>query len=105
MTTEFPQDHEYDAIWNHWAVDYKYGGKDIKGYNSKLVRFIRNHQKDTWIAKHPLLGGTEMIDYEGWQGRIDYNKCIDITFSTNLPTKYLQHFPIQRWKNNKNTLY
>ncbi len=29
-TTEFPQDHEYDAIWNHWAVDYKYGAKTIK---------------------------------------------------------------------------
>ena len=97
-TTEFPQDHEYDAIWNHWAVDYKYGAKTIKGYNSKIVRFIRNHQKDTWIAKHPLLGGTEMVDFEGWQGRINYNDCIEVTFDINLPTKYLQHFPIEKWK-------
>jgi endo-alpha-N-acetylgalactosaminidase len=96
-TTEFPQDHEYDAIWNHWAVDYKYGGKTIKGYNSKIVRFIRNHQKDTWIAKHPLLGGTEMVDFEGWQGRINYDDCIDVTFNINMPTKYLQHFPIEKW--------
>lgn len=97
-TTEFPQDHEYDAVWNHWAVDYKYGGKSIKGYNSKIVRFIRNHQKDTWIAKHPLLGGAEMVDYEGWQGRINYDDCINITFDVNLPTKYLQHFPIIKWE-------
>ncbi|WP_052158249.1 endo-alpha-N-acetylgalactosaminidase family protein [Lacinutrix jangbogonensis] len=97
-TTEFPQDHEYDAIWNHWAVDYKYGGKTIKGYNSKIVRFIRNHQKDTWIAKHPLLGGTEMVDFEGWQGRINYDDCINVTFDINLPTKYLQHFPIKKWE-------
>ena len=97
-TTEFPQDHEYDAIWNHWAVDYKYGGETIKGYNSQIVRFIRNHQKDTWIAKHPLLGGAEIVDFEGWQGRINYDDCIAVTFDINLPTKYLQHFPIEKWK-------
>ena len=98
LATEFPQDLEYNAVWNHWAVDYKYGGKTIKGFNSKIVRFIRNHQKDTWVAKHPLLGGAEMVDYEGWQGRINYNNCIDITFQANLPTKYIQHFPIINWQ-------
>ncbi len=103
-TTEFPQDHEYDAVWNHWAVDYKYGGTSIKGYNSKIVRFIRNHQKDTWIAKHPLLGGAEMVDFEGWQGRINFDDCIDITFDVNLPTKYLQHFPILKWEDQSVTL-
>lgn len=100
LATEFPQDLEYDAVWNHWAVDYKYGGKKIKGFNSQIVRFIRNHQKDTWIAKHPLLGGAEMVDYEGWQGRINYDNMIEITFQTNLPTKYIQHFPILKWQDN-----
>lgn len=99
LATEFPQDLEYDAVWHHWAVDSKYGGKEIKGFNSKIVRFIRNHQKDTWIAKHPLLGGAEMMDFEGWQGRINYDTTIDITFKTNLPTKYIQHFPIINWQN------
>ena len=102
-TTEFPMDHEYDAVWNHWAVDYKYGGKTIKGYNSQIVRFIRNHQKDTWIARHPLLGGAEIVDFEGWQGRINYNDCIDITFAVNLPTKYLQHFVITTWEEQRIT--
>lgn len=97
LATEFPQDHEYDAVWNHWAVDYQYGGEKIKGLNSKIARFIRNHQKDTWVAKHPLLGGAEMVDYEGWQGRVNYDSCIDVTFRVNLPTKYLQHHPVLRW--------
>jgi endo-alpha-N-acetylgalactosaminidase len=97
MATEFPQDHEYDAVWNHWAVDYNYGGVDIKGYNSQIARFIRNHQKDTWIAHHPLLGGAEMKDFEGWQGRNNYDSCIWMTFQTDLPSKYLQHFTIQKW--------
>ena len=100
LATEFPQDLEYNAVWNHWAVDYGYGSEKIKGFNSQIARFIRNHQKDTWIAKHPLLGGAEMMDFEGWQGRINYDKCIDITFEVNLPTKYLQNFPILNWKNN-----
>lgn len=104
LATEFPMDHEYDAIWNHWAVDYDYGGKDIKGFNSQIVRFIRNHQKDTWIGRHPLLGGTEMKDFEGWQGRNNFDDCIKMTFGTDLPTKYLQHFPILKWEENTITL-
>jgi endo-alpha-N-acetylgalactosaminidase len=104
LATEFPTDHEYDAVWNHWAVDYDYGSKDIKGFNSQIVRFIRNHQKDTWIARHPLLGGTEMKDFEGWQGRNNFDDCIEMTFGTNLPTKYLQHFPILTWEENTITL-
>lgn len=100
MTTEFPYDLEYNAVWNHWAVDYTYSKTDkTKGFNSQIVRFIRNHQKDTWVARHPLLGGAEMMDFEGWQGRTDYEKHINITFDTNLPTKYLQHFPIIQWQN------
>jgi len=100
LGTEFPNDHEYDAIWNHWAVDYNYGGKDIKGFNSQIVRFIRNHQKDTWVARHQLLGGSEMKDFEGWQGRNNFDSCIWMTFNTGLPTKYLQHFPIIKWEEN-----
>lgn len=100
LGTEFPQDHEFDAVWNHWAVDYNYGGKDIKGFNSRIVRFIRNHQKDTWIGRDSLLGGSEMLDFEGWQGRNNMDSCIWMTFSTGLPTKYLQHFPIIRWETN-----
>jgi len=100
LGTEFPNDHEFDAVWNHWAVDYNYGGKDIKGFNSQIVRFIRNHQKDTWIGRHPLLGGAEMNDFEGWQGRNNIDSCISMTFRTGLPTKYLQHFPILKWEEN-----
>ncbi|TYP74846.1 endo-alpha-N-acetylgalactosaminidase family protein [Paenibacillus methanolicus] len=100
LATEFPDDHEYNAVWNHWAVDYNYGGQDIKGYSSQIARFIRNHQKDTWIARHPLLGGTEMDDYEGWQGRTGFDDTVKMTFGTNLPTKYVQHFPILKWTTN-----
>ncbi|MEC0230758.1 endo-alpha-N-acetylgalactosaminidase family protein [Paenibacillus alba] len=97
LATEFPSDHEYDSIWNHWAVDYNYGGTDTKGFNSQIARFIRNHQKDTWIARDPLLGGTELSAYEGWQGKTNFDAMIAMTFGTDLPTKYLQHFKIMKW--------
>jgi len=104
LGTEFPTDHEFDAVWNHWAVDYNYGGKDIKGFNSRIVRFIRNHQKDTWIGRDSLLGGSEMLDFEGWQGRSNIDSCVWMTFHTGLPTKYLQHFPIIKWETNSISL-
>ena len=97
ITTEFPYVLENDSTWYHWSVDYNYGGQDMKGYSSDIARFIRNHQKDTWIVRHPLLGGTEMEDYEGWVGRTEFDNTIKMTFDTNLPTKYMQHFPIIKW--------
>ncbi|WP_171693476.1 endo-alpha-N-acetylgalactosaminidase family protein [Paenibacillus germinis] len=96
-TTEFPDVLENDSVWYHWAVDYKYGGSNIKGFNSQIARFIRNHQKDTWIARNPLLGGAEVTDFEGWQGNRNYDNAIQVTFETNLPTKYMQHFKIMKW--------
>jgi endo-alpha-N-acetylgalactosaminidase len=99
-TTEFPSLMERDAIWYHWATDYNYGGTTTKGYNSQIARFIHNHQKDTWIVRNPLLGGTELEAYEGWQGKVDYDKMIKMTFATNLPTKYMQNFPITKWTSN-----
>lgn len=104
LETEFPNVLEYDSTWTHWAVDYAYGGESLKGFNSDIVRFIRNHQKDTWIAKHPLLGGAEMADYEGWQRRANFDNLIEMTFKVGLPTKYIQHFPIMKWEDDTITL-
>ncbi|HEL1612856.1 TPA: discoidin domain-containing protein [Streptococcus suis] len=99
---------EYDSTFQHWAADLTYGGYQMKGINSTIVRFIRNHQKDSWIgdyptyggaANYPLLGGYNMKDFEGWQGRSDYNGYITNLFANNLMTKYIQHFKVTSWKN------
>jgi endo-alpha-N-acetylgalactosaminidase len=97
IATEFPDKFENSLIWSHWANDVNYGGTTYKGINSQIVRFIRNHQRDDWIAGDPLLGGGELAAYEGWQGKNDYNAFINKTFSIDLPTKYLQGSPITRW--------
>ncbi|HEM3164875.1 TPA: YSIRK signal domain/LPXTG anchor domain surface protein [Streptococcus suis 92-1191] len=99
---------EYDSTFQHWAADLTYGGFTLKGINSNIARFIRNHQKDSWVgdypayggaANYPLLGGYDMKDFEGWQGRSDYNGYITNLFANNLMTKYIQHFKVTSWKN------
>ncbi len=106
MATEWGPTQEYDSTLQHWAADLAYGGYQAKGENSEVMRFLRNHQKDSWIADYPsysgaaqmpLLGGLNMTDFEGWQGRTDYENYIKVMFRHNLITKYLQHYQIMDW--------
>ncbi len=110
MTTEWGPTQEYDSTLQHWAADLQYGGYQAKGENSEVMRFLRNHQKDSWIADYPsyggaaqspLLGGLNMTDFEGWQGRIDYKNYITVMFRHNLITKFLQHYQVVDWKDGK----
>ncbi|AMB93307.1 endo-alpha-N-acetylgalactosaminidase family protein [Aerococcus sanguinicola] len=99
---------EYDSTFQHWAADLTYGGYTLKGINSAITRFIRNHQKDAWVGHYPSYGGAaiapllfgyDMMDFEGWQGRSDYQGYIQNLFETNVPTKFIQHFKVTRWEN------
>lgn len=99
---------EYDSTFQHWAADLTYGTYQNKGINSEVARFIRNHQKDSWVghypsysgaADFPLLGGYDMKDFEGWQGRNDYAAYIKNIFNVDLPTKFLQHYKVMRIEN------
>ena len=99
---------EYDSTFQHWAADLTYGGYTNKGINSAITRFIRNHQKDSWVgdyrsyggaADYPLLGGYSMKDFEGWQGRSDYNGYVTNLFAHDVMTKYFQHFTVSKWEN------
>ena len=107
MTTEWGPTNEYDSTFQHWAADLTYGDKKSKGENSVLMRFLRNHQKDSWVANYhryggaalaPLLGGYNMKDFEGWQGRNDYDAYIQNLYEHNLTTKFIQHFKIVKWE-------
>lgn len=105
---EWGQSGEYDSTWNHWAVDMPYGGFNFKGVNSAVARFIRNHQKDTFVgdyvsyggaANNPLLGGYELNDFEGWQGRSNFKSYLETLYKVNVPTKFVQHFKVTNWIN------
>ena len=108
MTTEWGTGNEYDATFQHWAADLTYGGAGMKGENSQVMRFLRNHQKDSWVgdypsygqaANSPLLGGYNMKDFEGWQGRNDYAAYITNLYTHDVSTKFIQHFKVTQWVN------
>ena len=79
------------TTWTHWANE-----SGSSTFNSQIARFIGNDQKDTW-GNDPLLGKATLPTLEGWHNGTDYNAFIKTTFATNLPTKYLQGFPIMKW--------
>ena len=106
MANEWGVANEYDATFQHWAADLTYGGFNQKGQNSEVMRFLRNHQKDSWVADYPkyggaammpLLGGYNMKDFEGWQGRNDYDTYITNLFTHDVTTKFIQHYEIIKW--------
>lgn len=108
LGSEWGYANEYDSTFQHWAADLTYGGYTLKGINSTIIRFIRNHQKDAWIGNYPsyggdadapLLGGYSMKDFEGWQGRSDYKAYINNLFAVNLPVKFSQHYKLMQWEN------
>jgi len=96
ISTELPQMLEHAATWSHWSTDITYGPDTLRGVNSHIIRFIRNHQKDMYLV-HPLLGHAELGDFEGWQGRTDFNQFLGKLYRAALPSKYLQHFEIMKW--------
>lgn len=114
FSTEFGYEGEYDSTWQHWATEGHYGGSSMKGLNSDVIRFIRNHQKDSFVLNYPyfnnsyvkgandnpLLGGFTLTGFEGWGGSNDsFNTYMTGTFAENLPTKFLQHYLVYKWEN------
>ena len=113
LASEWGHANEYDSTFQHWAADLTYGGAANKGINSEITRFIRNHQKDSWVgdypsyggaAVNPLLGGYDMKDFEGWQGRNDYKGYITNLFDDDLSTKFLQHYKVMKWEDGAPTV-
>ena len=93
--TEFPWLMERYVSWNHTSQDWtqKIWGD---GRKSRLARFIQNTSRDVW-PHDPLLRGSQNDGFLGWHSQRDVNAVVRSTFVVNLPSKYLQHFPIKRW--------
>jgi endo-alpha-N-acetylgalactosaminidase len=96
VASEWAYKFEGDSIWSHWASDKNYGGATNKGINSDIVRFIANSDRDVWNVD-PLLGGSDIKEFEGWTGQDDYNAFYRNIWTDNLPTKFLQHYQVTDW--------
>lgn len=106
---EWPYINFEDAIWAHWGVEQGYGGKNLKGITSDILRFVFNDSRDRWdgdaFPDEPgrvanarnLLIGADTTNYEGWWNNKRTNQHDRVLFQiydNNLPTKFMQHFPI-----------
>ncbi len=95
--TEFPHVMEREAVWTHTSQEF-----DGWGVKSKVARFIHNHEKDTWPrTMEPMLRGSRNLGFLGWHSERSIPEFIRNLFTNNLPTKYIQHFPIRRWTENR----
>ncbi len=94
MYTEFEGLVDRYVTWNHRSQDWtqRVWGD---GLNSKIARFIQNHQKDVWTHS-PLLRGSQNDGFLGWHSQNDLRQMIRSVFTCNLPSKYLQQFQITR---------
>jgi endo-alpha-N-acetylgalactosaminidase len=102
IATEWADRHERTSLWSHWANDLDYGGPTNKGLNSKIIRFVRNHEKDVWNAD-PILGQSAIVEFEGWTGETDWNAFYTNIWQRNLPAKFLQQQKITDWYTNEIT--
>ena len=97
--TEFPGLMERYVTWNHTSQDWtqKVWGD---GRKSRLARFIQNQTRDVW-PHDPLLRGSNNDGFMGWHSQRDVTAVIRSAFCVNLPSKYLQHYPILRWADDR----
>ncbi|MER5884404.1 endo-alpha-N-acetylgalactosaminidase family protein [Streptomyces sp. NPDC001941] len=106
VTTEWGHGLERSSLWSHWATETDYGPDTSRGVNSRLVRFIRNHQKDVFADKWPtLLGAPRTGNFEGWVGKTDWTAFYALIWTDSLPAKYLQAHPIKRWTEHEITFF
>ncbi|MFB6557113.1 endo-alpha-N-acetylgalactosaminidase family protein, partial [Streptomyces sp. NPDC056405] len=104
VATEWGHGLERSALWSHWANETDYGPDTSRGINSRLIRFLRNHQKDVFADKWPtLLGAPRMGNFEGWTGKNDWHAFHAIVWNDALPAKYLQAYPIRTWTDHEIT--
>lgn len=106
VTSEWGHGLERSSLWSHWANETDYGGDTSRGINSRLIRFVRNHQKDVFADKWPtLLGHARMGNFEGWVGKTDWTAFYELIWTRSLPAKYLQAYPIRRWSEHEITFF
>ncbi|MCS4483942.1 endo-alpha-N-acetylgalactosaminidase family protein [Gleimia sp. 6138-11-ORH1] len=91
-SNKFPE----NSIWSHWANDENYGGQANKGINSQIFRFVENTRRDVFNP-HPILSNSNVVEFEGWTGNIDFRKFIMNVWNRNLPVKFLQQSEIMKW--------
>ncbi|GAF08993.1 endo-alpha-N-acetylgalactosaminidase family protein [Paenibacillus pini] len=100
LGTEYAGPIFEQAAWVHWGTDPGYPNQ---GNDSKITRFIRNQYVDGFLST-PLLKGNKQVGVGYWQNSANFTSYKSTTaafFNQNLPTKYMQYFPIMKMTNDR----
>lgn len=90
---------EYSTVFDPWSV-----WAHNRDFRSKIFRFLWNGERDL-CESDSLLRGADHVGFMGWQGERNLNIFLRTVFSRNLPTKYLQSFPLLKWTPEKEALF
>lgn len=100
--TEFSGPMEQNVVWTHWGTDLYY---PTSGDGSKVFRYIYNDTKDAYPTTSPsvskLLRGAVQPGIGTWQNRTSITEGVQVFYAQNLPSKYMQYFPVARWQENE----
>lgn len=100
--TEFSGPMEQNVVWTHWGTDLYY---PTSGDGSKVFRYIYNDTKDAYPTSSPyvskLLRGSVQPGIGTWQNRTSITEGVNVFYAQNLPSKYMQYFPVARWEDNQ----
>lgn len=88
--TEFDVAMDPVSTWSH-------GRSRLK---DKIVRYIWNDCRDIF-GMNPLLFGAHRHGINGWEGEDNVHRFVREVYTQNLPTKFLQHFELLSWTNEK----
>ncbi|MDY0409249.1 endo-alpha-N-acetylgalactosaminidase family protein [Paracerasibacillus soli] len=100
LGTEFAGPLFEQVAWTHWGTDPGYPNQ---GNENKIIRFMRNHVMDGFMS-HPMLKGLQQSGVGYWQDipeNKSFHKTQEVFYVHNLPTKYMQYFPIVKWEDDR----
>ncbi|WP_257349004.1 endo-alpha-N-acetylgalactosaminidase family protein [Pseudalkalibacillus decolorationis] len=90
-----------DYMWPNALYYHQSNQYDQLGVNSQILRFTYNEYKDVWKKKGSMLKGSSNLSFMGWMGQNNILNWSKSVFTQNLPTKYMQHFPIMKWSDHR----
>lgn len=99
--TEALGDFNQQINFVHWNTDMYYS---TGGNQSEILKFITHGVGDLAAPDRAMLGSL-MPGVADWRNVNDFNEAERVFYRNNLPTKYLQHFELQKWTPDKEAVF
>lgn len=99
--TEALGDFNQQINFVHWNTDMYYS---TGGNQSEILKFVTHGAGDLAAPDRAMLGSL-MPGVADWRNVNDFDEAERVFYRNNLPTKYLQHFELQKWTPDKEAVF